>query len=500
MPLVRNRPNIVFLFPDQQRGDTVGFAGNAVVRTPNLDRLAGEAVTFSRCVTNSPVCMPARMSLMSGKHPCEHGMWANNIDGDPATPNHVRNIRDAGYRTAQVGKVHLHVRRPGDGHAREHAHKMPAWGFEDTHELRDIMAYATADCYYTDFLRERGHLDAFRSYMRVVVRGETERTMLPWETPPSLVPADETLDMYTARKAVEWIDHYAGDQPFYLQVSFPGPHNPFDSPASDRALYDAEEMPPAILDPGTGPVAPRVRTSREGGRLQNMTATQDRLMRAYYYAKVTHIDRGIGLVLDALERKGVMDDTWIVYTSDHGEMLGDHRCRNKAVFYEGALTIPLCIRPPGGTRGWRSRGLTDQLDVVETLLEIAGAPSLDGAEHRTSLAGRILDGPDAPGAHRGKEAVFSEVMLFSMVRNDRFKLSVDSLTREPVDLYDMEEDPCELRNLVDDPALRPVREALVADHLDGLLDRLDHARVEKYRDTLKRDPDRGGWKAIEKPA
>ena len=106
---MRSKPNIVFIFPDQQRGDVVGFAGNPVVKTPNLDRLASESVSFSRCITNSPVCMPARMPIMSGKHPCEHGMWSNNVDGDPDLPNHVRNIRNAGYRTAQVGKVQLQV-------------------------------------------------------------------------------------------------------------------------------------------------------------------------------------------------------------------------------------------------------------------------------------------------------------------------------------------------------------------------------------------------------
>ena len=437
---------------------------------------------------------------MSGKHPCEHGMWANNIDGDPDVPNHVRNIRDAGYHTAQVGKVHLHVRKPGDGHSRDHAYKMLAWGWDDSHELRDIMAYAVADCYYTDFLRERGHLDIFRSYMQVVVGGENQRTMFAWETPPSALPQDESLDMYTAYKAVDWLENYKEDKPFYLQVSFPGPHNPFDSSAADRAKYNPEAMPPAILASSSGPMSPRVERSLAGGRLQHMTPSQDRLMRTYYYAKVTHIDQSIGLVLDALQKKGVMDNTWIIYTSDHGEMLGDHRLRNKAVFYEGALHIPLCIRPPGGTSSWQTPALTDQLDVVETMLEIAGAETLDGFEYRQSLASKILNGQDAPGAQSGKDVVFSEVMLFSMVRSDRFKLNVSSVTREPLELYDMVEDPKELRNLIEDPAYRSVRDELIASHLNRLLDRLDNEKVAKYQAMLKSDPNRGGWKALDKVA
>ena len=494
------KPNVVFIFPDQQRGDVVGFAGNPIVKTPYLDRLAAESVSFSRCITNSPVCMPARMSIMSGKHPCEHGIWANNVDGDPNQPNHVRNIRDAGYRTAQVGKVHLHVRKPGDGHSRDHAHKMHAWGFNDTHELRDIMAYAVADCYYTDYLREKGTLDAFRNYMQLIVRGENQGTLLPWETPPSALPDEQSLDMYTATKAVQWIEDYDDDRPFYLQVMFPGPHNPFDSSAAERALYDPEDMPLSISAPSEGPVSRQVERSRKNGGLAHMTPSQDRLMRLYYYAKVTHIDRGIGLVLDALQEKGVLDNTWVIYTSDHGEMLGDHRCRNKALFYEGALTVPLCIRPPGGVIGWRTEALTDHLDVVETMLEIAGAATLDGTESRSSLASKISNGSTAADAQVGKDVAFSEVRLFSMVRSDQHKLTVDSLTREPLELYDMASDPEELKNLVEEPEFEGVRKDLLEGHLNGLLDRLDHEKVKKYQATLKTDPNRGGWKAIEQAA
>ena len=490
------KPNIVFIFPDQQRGDVVGFSGNQVVKTPHLDQLARESVVFDRCVTNSPVCMPARMSIMSGKHPCEHGMWHNNVTGDPSTPNHVRNIRDAGYRTAQVGKVHLHVRKPGDGHTKDFAYRMHDWGFEDTHELRDIMGYAVAECYYTDYLQEKGSLEAFRDYMRLIVRGENQGTLKPWETPPSMVPEDQTLDMYTAHKAIEWIESYQNDKPFYLQVMFPGPHNPFDSSSSERAMYNPEDMPLSITEDTVGPVSRQVQRSHQTGGLQNMTVSQDRLMRLYYYAKVTHIDKCIGLVLDALKKSGHWENTWIFYSSDHGEMLGDHRCRNKALFYEAALTVPLCVKPPGSIKGWRSNALTDHLDVVETMLEVANAETLTGAEYRRSFQSQILNGPKAPNAQVGKEAVFSEVRLFSMVRNDQFKLTVDSLTREPLELYDMFANPKEINNLVDRPEFTEVRDQLLHEYLDALLDRLDQDKVAKYQEAMRVDPNRGGWKAI----
>lgn len=494
------RPNIIFFFPDQQRGDTVGFSGNPVVKTPHLDRLATESVTFSRSVCNAPICMSARMSLMTGLPVCQHGMWANNISGDPTLANHVRNIRDAGYYTAQIGKVHLGTRKKGDGHTRDHAHKMHAWGWDFSHELRDITAYVHAECYYTDFLEERGHLHLLRDPMSTYISGETQGKLHPWETPPSLLPDDEDIDMYTAQKAVEFIADYEQDQPFYLQVNFPGPHNPFDSPASSRALYNPDDMPEAILDETIGPVAPLPRRQREGSRLNGLKTSQEQLMRLYYYAKVTHIDEGIGQVMDALAEKGLMDDTWIIYTSDHGEMLGDHFCSHKSVFYDSALHIPLLIRPPGGTKGWRSRALTDQFDLVDTMLEIAEAEYLpDGSEYRTSLVSKVMDGEEATGAQEGKDVVFSEVRLYSMVRNDRYKLSVDSLTREPVELYDMAEDPREIHNRVEDLKLASIRTELLEMHLTGLLDTLNEDNLKKYQDALSNNPNQGNVASHAKP-
>jgi len=485
------RPNIVFIFPDQQRGDTVGFAGNSVVKTPNLDRLASESVTFSRTSSNAPICMPARISLMCGLPVTQHGVWANNTNGNPELPNHVRNISEAGYRTSQIGKVHFYVRAKGDGHSRDFAHRMHDWGWEDSYELRDITAYTTADCYYTDFLEERGHLQILRDYMRTYVGGEAAGLLRPWETPPSLLPNDEDIDIFTARKSAEYIENYDDDRPFYLQVLFPGPHNPFDSPADDRALYNPDDMPEAILTPETGPVSPQVARMKGLSHLDNMTASQARLMRMYYYAKVTHVDHGIGMVLDALEAKGVMDNTWIIYTSDHGEMLGDHRCSHKALFYESAMNIPLCIRPPGGTKAWQSKALTDQLDLTDTMLEIADAPYLnDASEYRSSLVSKVMDGPSAAAAQEGKDVVFSDVRLYSMARNDKYKLAVDSLTREPTELYDMDADADQIHNLVEDTEYDDARLELM-DHLNTHLDKLDHDKVKKYQDKFNANPNLG---------
>ena len=230
---------------------------------------------------------------------------------------------------------------------------------------------------------------------------------------------------------------------------------------------------------------------RDVSHLGNMTASQARQMRLYYYAKVTHVDRGVGMVIDALKAKGLMDNTWIIYTSDHGEMLGDHRCSHKGLFYESALNIPLCVRPPGGMTHWKSRALTDHLDLTETMLEIADASTLqEGKECRSSLLSKIINGPEGESAQEGKQHVFSDIRLYSMVRNDRFKLVADSLTRDPTELYDMSTDPNQLNNLVENSEVRRIATELI-EPLNAHLDKLDHEKVKKYQDALGENPNLG---------
>ncbi|GAG16029.1 unnamed protein product, partial [marine sediment metagenome] len=216
---------------------------------------------------------------------------------------------------------------------------------------------------------------------------------------------------------------------------------------------------------------------------ENMTESHNRVMRTYYYGKVTLIDDGIGLILKALEDRGLMDNTWIIYTSDHGEMLGDHRLSHKVVFYEGALKIPCIVRPPEGGKGWESSALTDQLDVAATILDIGGAEPFERSDGR-SLVQNVRATPDTPDGHKGKEAVFSEVNLYSMVLTDRYKMAVNSLTREPLELYDMADDPNELNNLVRDHSLKRVRDELSERHISYLLGHLDEARLKVFQEDI----------------
>lgn len=208
-----------------------------------------------------------------------------------------------------------------------------------------------------------------------------------------------------------------------------------------------------------------------------MSESQSRLMKSHYYAKIAYDDEIIGQVIQSLIEQGLMDNTWIIYTSDHGEMLGDHRLVQKVVFYEGAQNIPLILRPPGGTDPWVVNGLADHYDIVSTILDVANGAPLEN-DHGVSLAPKIQAGKDAANAQGGKEVSFSEVRHCSMARTDKYKMAIDSITREPLELYDMENDPDELENMVSEPSLSALREEMQRKYFDELLTNMNMPQLE----------------------
>lgn len=417
---------------------------------------------------------------MTGLYVNEHGVWGNRTEANRHGPSHVRNIRDAGYCTGVIGKTHFRLYQADDGHTRDHASGLHDWGYEFAHETKDTIPSATHRCYYTDFLAERGKLQVYEDCARNFRLGQSSGLLRPWEHLPHLLDEDEHIDMYIANTAAEWIRSYGEDKPFYLQVCLTGPHPPFDAPARYRDMFDPEDMPPAIMEAPAEPVSPQVRRMYSRRGLKEMTASQSRTLTSHYYAKVAFDDHAIGVVLQAMRDRGLMDNTWIVYTSDHGEMLGDHRFCQKNVFYEGALNIPFVVRPPGGTEPWSAHGLTDHLDISATLLDVANAAH-PGADYGTSLLSKVASGPESLDAQQGKPVVFSEVTLYSMARTERYKMTIDSLTREPLELYDMENDPNEFLNLVNESRLSGVRQRFLEESFSHLLANLNEPQLKVHQ-------------------
>ena len=231
---------------------------------------------------------------------------------------------------------------------------------------------------------------------------------------------------------------------------------------------------PSIGAEQSGPVSSLVALLKEHApaKLYQMSRAENQVMKANYYAKVTLIDDCVGRVIDALESKGLMSNTWIVFSADHGEMLGDHGLLAKKNFYEGAVNVPCLFRPPGGGDSRQSRALMSHLDIVATLSDIAGAAELkksDGRVLRPMLKGGLQD------THQ--PAVLSELGLppsvYTMLRTDRYKLSIDTRSRAAIDLYDMQEDPDELHNLVNESDYQLIKSDLIENMLNPMISDLD---------------------------
>lgn len=450
---VGKRPNIVWLLSDQHRADALGAASDGVVQTPRLDGIALEGMTFDRAYCQGPLCVPARASLLTQRYVSEHGVadntWRNGRDGLPTT---VQQIRDAGYHTVAIGKMHLYKYPPdvADGEPIMRAH-----GFLEVDEMLGKYGNAFGRSDYTDHLAEIGCLDEYRTFLdernphsrpRLAEAGLVGRPH--WATDPAPMPDDSHPDLWLAERTAAWLEQYDDEAPFFLWVGFPGPHDPWDAPSSYVERYRDTDIPlPASMTP------PDTASGRWGALLDSVadygsSATSSpetvRQVRRHYFAGVTMIDDAIGRIIDALAAAGRLDDTWIVYSSDHGEMLGDHGFFTKTLFYEGSVRVPLIVRPPGGMDSRRYEGLVEHVDLAATLCELAGAEPVPESNGRSFAS--LLQGRD--GWRRG--VVRSECEGFGMWRTERFKIVVDEADSTPVQFFDVIADPLEGVNLVAD--------------------------------------------------
>jgi arylsulfatase len=426
---------IVLFFLDQLRDDVLGTC------TPHLEAFAREAVRFPTCVTNAPLCRPARLTLMTGQPVHLHGLSTNAV---PPPGSQV------------IGKTHLHAAR---GHLDAQRARLHEWGFEEALELPDAQAHWVQSA-HSDWLGPDKHL-RWRDY---VSRYTWEAP--PPETEPWRLSEEDHLDSFCARAASGWLRRYAEDRPFYLQVNFPGPHPPFDAPAARQPREDP--LPSPILEEGSGPINPIWASYARHQRVapQDWTEARVRALRLRYYAKVSLLDRCVGQVLQTLRETGLYDEAWIVITADHGELLGDHRLTGKVLAYEPSIRIPLLIRPPGGVPGRVEPGATDLLDVVATILAAGGLePSEPGpaaksaglepveVDRAVDLRQRVAS---EGGTHERRPSHVSKTVLFENMgyvglRTERYTLVWHLGMGRPVELYDRREDPRQLHNLVAEP-------------------------------------------------
>jgi choline-sulfatase len=430
------KPNILLIMCDQLRGDALGCTGDWV-RTPHIDRIAGEGMRFTNCVTNSPVCLPARISLATGRYPHNTGVWDNcPYELPEGTPTWMAAIRDSGYRTSVFGKTALHRGGPD---LRKFEHKLHSYGLDDADEIRGPHATVDVVCHMTERWKSLGLLEAFRNDMKE--RGGNNRTLVR----PSALPLAEYYDVYVGQRAREYLRDYKRAQPWFCWVSFAGPHEPWDTPEPFASMYRPEEMPDPIPRPAarhkgpTGELDRRFAESPVGG-IRNAKE-----LRASYAGKVSLIDDQIGQILAEIERKGELERTVILFTSDHGEMNGDYGLIHKSNFLNPAVRVPFIISTPetrtSSVAGTANESPVEWFDAGPTLAEAATA-KLNYTQFARSVIPSL---PNSRTQHRS--FAISELLQEVMYLDRNWKLMLNR-KREPYRLFDVKNDPSETHDLV----------------------------------------------------
>lgn len=406
--------------------------------------------------------MPARASFLTERYVRDHGVYTNWAEVSPASPTYLKALVDSGYHTALIGKAHLYRDdTPGVRHVDELAPRLQALGFTEVRESGDKFSVEVPNR-YTELLAARGLLDVYaqhiadRSYQgeNETGRGATKRFPM-WDATPLPVPLDAYIDSWHGDAAVDWIRDYDGDRPFFVFVGFPGPHDPWDAPREAVERYTASEtsMPRSTRRPdldGTGAYGRLLRAFLHLSDSDTMTDDAIRGMRRAYSANVSVIDDGVGRIVAALEERDLLSNTWIIYTSDHGEMGGDHGLMSKCVLYRQAVRVPLIVRPPDGHEPLVVDSLVEHLDVPATVRAVAGAAEIPDGEGR-SLLGHL------EGVTTDERAVsISENWGFAAFETQRYKLVVDEDALAPCQLFDLAEDPTEDHNRLADPECAPV--------------------------------------------
>ncbi len=422
------RPNLLVIMSDQHAARWCGCYGQATVKTPNIDALARNSVVFDSAYCHSPLCVPSRMSFMTGRRIQDIGVWDNNTTLSSDTRTWAHAVRSAGYDAVLCGKMHF------AGADRLHGFRAqlaadPAGDDEHSMPVPDWKRGRVSDISVTD--------------IRALMKAE----------PGTSFATD--VDDLAVEQACGYLSSPEGrDQPWALMVGLYLPHPPLTVEQEYLALYDDESIDLPVIPSGhLDRQHPVHRRSRSMKRSPDRFADADiRAVRRAYYACASRVDHCVGRVLDALRSSGQEDRTVVVYTSDHGEMLGEHGLWTKSSFYEESASVPLVIRMPEAPAA-RVRQPVSLLDLSATIVDFAGAdlPGCAGESLRPLIEPASSRAADHTAGGGRRPSVFGEYYgtwvdrPLAMIRGERYKL-VQSLN-EPPELYDLERDPHETHDL-----------------------------------------------------
>jgi len=479
--MINNKsPNILFVFTDQQRADALG-AVNPVLRTPTVDRLAEEGTLFTQAYTPSPVCVAARCSLIFGQYAHNTGCFDNSFPMPAETkerPTFMSMLTEAGYQTHGVGKMHF----TPDSQALR--------GFESRERCEEMAGPHEDD--YCAWLHAGGY-----EYVQDTNGARGEMYYVPQL---AQFPAEKHASAWVADRSLEFLKHRDRSRPFILWASFIDPHPPFAPPTPWHKLYRGPDMPLPKLPRDFENLWTYI--TRRQNRYKFRDAGIDlrllQMMKAYYYATISFIDYNVGRIISRLEQTGELDNTLIIWTSDHGEFLGDYNCFGKRSFLRSAANIPLIARFPARFSAGRCVDTPVSLvDIFPTFLATCG---IDAPSH--------LDGLDL--AELAKDPHLREMIYGAyvfggrddfntanyMAMNRRWKY-IYSSSEDRQFLFDLQRDPDETRNRAEIPTCKAQTNVMRADLIarfrnDGFLIPLNGNTWRKFEPPIfPADPDAG---------
>jgi arylsulfatase A-like enzyme len=480
--------NVLYIMCDQLRRDYLSCYGHPHLHTPNIDRLAAAGVRFSRAYTQGTICGPSRMSAYTGRYVSSHQVAWNAVPLPLEELTIGDYLRPAGIRTALVGKTHATPNLDAISRLQvkpDTASQLSEVGFEPYFRHDGLFPHDPVfdekreSAPYTHYLRDMGYdcLNPWHDWANAA-EGDNGEILSGWQMRhshlPARIPEQHSETVYTTQRAIDFMNEQ-GDQRWCLHLSYIKPHWPYIAPAPYHALYGKEQVLPAVL-PAAGeenlhPVYNAFRQHQESQNFSREEVRQNVI--PTYMGLIKQVDDQLGRLFDAMQTNGRWDDTLIVFTSDHGDFLGDHYLGEKEFLLEPAVGVPLIVRDPRAeadvTRGSVDLHLAETIDALPTFLDALGLPA---AEHR--LEGRsmlpLLHGEQpawrdfavaeydyafqAPARERLERPIDSCRM--TMVRSERFKyLAYDGFRAQ---LFDLHNDPHELHDLGEDPAFARVRE------------------------------------------
>ncbi|WP_435320932.1 arylsulfatase [Haloarchaeobius sp. TZWSO28] len=457
-----SQPNILFIMTDQHRGDCLGADpesprdgdGYPLIHTPNIDSFVESGSLFSRAYTPAPSCLPARRSLLTGQTPYTNGApgWVTTSwDFEHTLPNE---LRKAGYQTKLTGKIHSIPIRSNVG-------------FEDMEQHEALFDHPDDD--YTRWLKEQGN-GTFDEISHGIGRNSWDPR--PWHLPEYLHPT-----VWTTDRAISFLEQRDTTRPFFLNVSYVRPHTPFDPPQAYWDMYVDRDLPEPYMgdwvDEVYGEKIPEYPETQAW--LADLSPTIVHRARTGYYGLITQIDHQIKRILKTLAVMDELENTFILFCSDHGEMLGDHHMWRKTYGYEGSARVPLVMRFHESFDGERNQLIDRPVgleDIMPTLLEVADAPIPETVEGRSMLA--LIGDPtreDWDDWYHGEHAAgsYDPENGTQYIVSERWKFIWNPVTGREL-LFDLVDDPGETCDLSEQPEYEQVSErarAVLIDRLEG---------------------------------